>query len=141
MHRLSVCEYYTKHTARASLGRRTQSLTRRRLCVCSLARSLALSTQEAKRRISNPTDEERAQKAGPTGTSPSILNLINESDLTKVLKESIGEFDPPTACQVGTTPTGPEGDANMTGRNYNLVGYKSEGFPYYNAVRILPLTQ
>ena len=36
-------------------------------------------TAAARRRIFEPTDEERADKAHPLGSAPEILNLINDS--------------------------------------------------------------
>jgi hypothetical protein len=87
---------------------------------------------KARRRIFEPTDEERERGVGNLGSAPEITDLINKSRFTDVIQDTIGEFDPPQSTQVGVT--GVAASTNVSGdKGFNLVGYREEGFPYYNA--------
>ena len=61
-------------------------------------------TAEARRRIFEPTDEEREKGAGSLGSAPEITDLINKSRFSDLIQNTIGEFDPPQSTQVGVTP-------------------------------------
>ena len=61
-------------------------------------------TAEARRRIFEPTDEEREKGAGSLGSAPEITDLINKSRFSDLIKNTIGDFDPPQSTQVGVTP-------------------------------------
>ncbi|MCY4656426.1 MAG: hypothetical protein OXC80_06365 [Gammaproteobacteria bacterium] len=68
-----------------------------------------------------------AEKGTYPGAHEDLTNLVNASDVTPVLHEAMGYFDPPIACQVGVLrPRKP-------GEYFNNVGYKDKGMPYFGA--------
>ena len=62
------------------------------------------------------------------GAKPVMTDLINRSDLTPILQEAIGEFDPPSMCQVGLLYPSKSSD------RFNSVGYQDKDTPYYGSV-------
>lgn len=68
-----------------------------------------------------------AQRGQNLGRDSDMLNLVNESDVTPVLHDVMGYFDPPMACQVGVIKPSKPG-----GRFTNL-GYLDHEIPYYGA--------
>ena len=56
-----------------------------------------------------------------------MTDLINTSDVTPILKEVMGEFDPPIASQVGVLKQRQPGD------HFNNLGYRDKDMPYYGA--------
>ena len=72
-------------------------------------------------KIKNP------KKGEYPGATASLTNLVNESDITPVLHEAMGYFDPPKSCQVGILrPREP-------GEYFNNVGYKDKDMPHFGA--------
>ncbi len=68
-----------------------------------------------------------AKKGENLGRDPAMTNLVNASTVTPILREALGEFDPPTACQVGVLkPTEPS-------ERFNNLGYRDRDMPYYGA--------
>ena len=56
-----------------------------------------------------------------------MTDLVNASDITPILTEAMGTFDPPIACQVGVRPVSGPGD------HFNNLGYRERDMPYYAA--------
>ena len=56
-----------------------------------------------------------------------LTDLVNRSHLTPVLNEALGQFDPPSACQVGILKR------RDPGEYYNSVGYRDCDMPHYGA--------
>ena len=56
---------------------------------------------------------------------------MNRSLFGDIMRNTMGEFDPPTTCAAAVLPPG--NHTNMAGERYNLLGYEEEGFPYYNS--------
>lgn len=56
-----------------------------------------------------------------------LLNLLNASDITPILHEVMGMFDPPIACQPGIL------GVRQPGEHYNNLGYKDKDQPYFGA--------
>ena len=77
--------------------------------------------EAAKNRIANTAKGEYA------GAHEDLTNLVNASDVTPVLHEAMGYFDPPIVCQVGVLRPRPPGDY------YNNLGYKDKDMPYFGA--------
>ena len=71
--------------------------------------------------IDNPT------KNKSLATETRLTDLINLSDITPVLHEALGYFDPPIACQPGLIRPRPVGDY------FNNVGYRDKDMPYFGA--------
>ena len=57
-------------------------------------------TQSARSCIAGVVDADYSQ----LGTTAEMLNLVNASPLSKVLRNTMGAFDPPTRCQVAVRP-------------------------------------
>jgi len=75
----------------------------------------------AQDRINNAKEGERLTK------EIEMTNLVNASDVTPILQEAMGQFDPPIACQVGVRGhTPPE-------ERFNNLGYRDMDMPYYGA--------
>ena len=68
-----------------------------------------------------------AKKGEYVGTKRAMTDLVNSSDITPVLHEVMGYFDPPSICQVGVIK-----QSEPTGRYTNL-GYIDKDVPYYGA--------
>ena len=70
----------------------------------------------------------KAAKPGENlGPDPAMTNLVNESDVTPVLHEAMGYFDPPHTCQVGVRKVSAPGD------HFNQLGYHEKDQPYFAA--------
>jgi hypothetical protein len=68
-----------------------------------------------------------ASKGENLGGMKEMTDLVNASSITPILNEAMGEFDPPSLCQVGVLkPRAP-------GEHYNNVGYPDKDMPYYGA--------
>ncbi|MDA0789408.1 MAG: hypothetical protein O2780_08115 [Proteobacteria bacterium] len=68
-----------------------------------------------------------ATKGENLGGTKEMTDLVNASSITPIVREAMGEFDPPTACQVGVLkPRGP-------GEHFNNLGYRDKDMPYYGA--------
>ena len=68
-----------------------------------------------------------AKRGQNLGRDEAMLNLVNASDITPVLHDAMGYFDPPMACQVGVIkPTQPSG-------RFTNLGYIDKDVPYYGA--------
>ena len=61
------------------------------------------------------------------GSSMELTNLVNASDITPVLHDAMGYFDPPITCQVGTNRVRNPGDY------FNNLGYRDRDMPYFGA--------
>lgn len=69
----------------------------------------------------------RATKGENIGVEKEMTDLVNASSITPILQEAMGQFDPPSACQIGIRKVSEPGDY------YNNVGYKDKEMPYYGA--------
>jgi hypothetical protein len=68
-----------------------------------------------------------AAKGENLGGAREMTDLVNASSITPILNEAMGQFDPPTACQVGVLkPRAP-------GEQFNNLGYRDKDMPYYGA--------
>ena len=56
-----------------------------------------------------------------------MTDLLNASSLTPILNDMMGQFDPPTTCQVGVLKP------RQPGSHFNNVGYQDRDMPYYGA--------
>ena len=70
----------------------------------------------------------RAAKKGERLGGESVMtDLVNASSITPILHDAMGQFDPPTACQVGVIKRTEPSD------RFNNVGYRERDMPYYGA--------
>jgi hypothetical protein len=69
----------------------------------------------------------RAERGENLGGAREMTDLVNASSITPILREAMGEFDPPVACQVGVLKPREPGDY------YNNLGYRDKDMPYYGA--------
>ncbi|MDP6916887.1 MAG: hypothetical protein QF895_02905, partial [SAR86 cluster bacterium] len=69
----------------------------------------------------------RAKKGENLGGEKEMTNLVNASQLTPILHEAMGYFDPPVHCQVGVIKQA------QPGEHFNSLGYKDKDMPYYGA--------
>lgn len=56
-----------------------------------------------------------------------MTDLVNASSITPILNEVMGEFDPPSTCQVGILKRTAPGD------HFNNLGYRDRDMPHYGA--------
>ena len=69
----------------------------------------------------------RAKRGESLSGEKTMTDLVNASSVTPLLREVMGEFDPPVACQIGVRKQGqPE-------ERYNNVGYLDKDMPYFGA--------
>ena len=68
-----------------------------------------------------------AKKGEYVGPRPAMTDLINASSLTPILREAMGEFDPPVNCQVATNTV------RQPSANFTPLGYRDKDIPYYAA--------
>ncbi len=68
-----------------------------------------------------------ANKGEYIGGEPEMTDLINASAITPVLKEAMGNFDPPIKCQIGIRKVAEPAD------RFNNVGYREKDMPYFAA--------
>ena len=68
-----------------------------------------------------------ATKGEDLGPSSEMTDLVNASDVTPVLREVMGEFDPPSRCQVGVIKKAEPADF------FNSLGYRDRDQPYFGA--------
>ena len=68
-----------------------------------------------------------AAKGEDLGPTPEMTDLVNASDVTSILNEAMGEFDPPSRCQIGVVKKTEPGDF------FNSLGYRDKDQPYYGA--------
>ena len=68
-----------------------------------------------------------AKKGEYVGPDEAMTNLINASTITPILHDAMGQFDPPTTCQIGILKKSKPGD------HFNNLGYKDRDQPYYGA--------
>ena len=69
----------------------------------------------------------RAQKGENLGGDKAMTDLLNASSVAPALRDAMGEFDAPAACQVGVIKRSPVGD------HFNNLGYRDKDMPYYGA--------
>lgn len=68
-----------------------------------------------------------AKKGENLGAEKTMTDLVNASDITPILHEVMGYFDPPSRCQVGVIkPSKPSG-------RFTNLGYVDGDVPYYGA--------
>ena len=72
-------------------------------------------------RLANPVKGEYA------GAKAVMTDLVNASDVTPVLNDAMGRFDPPSVCQVGVLPVREPRD------RFNNIGNHEPDQPYYGA--------
>ncbi|CAE7593579.1 PGY2 [Symbiodinium microadriaticum] len=58
---------------------------------------------------------------------PAMTDLVNKSAITPILHDALGDFDPPTAAQVGVLKKREPGD------HFNSLGYRDRDMPYFGA--------
>jgi ectoine hydroxylase-related dioxygenase (phytanoyl-CoA dioxygenase family) len=68
-----------------------------------------------------------AQKGENLSGDKALTDLVNASSITPIVREAMGYFDPPTACQVGVLKIQQLGD------HFNSVGYRDRDMPYFGA--------
>ena len=68
-----------------------------------------------------------AKKGEYVGPRKEMTDLLTASDLTPIIHEVMGPFDPPVNCQVAINPVREPGD------NYTPLGYRDRDVPYYAA--------
>ena len=68
-----------------------------------------------------------AKKGERLGGESVMTDLVNASSITPILHDVMGQFDPPTACQVGVIKPSTPSD------RFNNVGYRDRDMPYYGA--------
>jgi ectoine hydroxylase-related dioxygenase (phytanoyl-CoA dioxygenase family) len=68
-----------------------------------------------------------AKKGESLAGTKELTDLVNASAITAILHEAMGQFDPPSACQVGVLKPRPPGD------HFNNLGYRDKDMPYYGA--------
>ena len=66
----------------------------------------------------------KGEDLGPTRV---MTDLVNGSDVTSILNEAMGPFDPPSRCQIGVVKKTTPGDF------FNSLGYRDSAQPYYGA--------
>ncbi len=69
----------------------------------------------------------RAERGENLFAEPEMTDLVNASSLTPILREAVGTFDPPTACQVGVIPKRGASEA------FNALGYRDVDMPHHGA--------
>lgn len=66
-----------------------------------------------------------AKKGENLGSAAEITDLVNASAVTPILNEVMGQFDPPSHCQVGVIkPGGPQD-------YFSPLGYRERDLPYF----------
>lgn len=70
---------------------------------------------------------EAATKGEKLGQDATMTDLVNASTVTPILNEIMGEFDPPTHCQIGVNKP------RQPGEQFNQLGYHEKDQPYYAA--------
>ncbi|MCY4656134.1 MAG: hypothetical protein OXC80_04875 [Gammaproteobacteria bacterium] len=68
-----------------------------------------------------------AKKGERLGLDKTMTDLVNASDVTPVLHDVMGYFDPPSICQVGVIKPSQPSD------RYTNLGYIDKDVPYYGA--------
>lgn len=69
----------------------------------------------------------RAERGEDLGPTREMTDLVNASSITPILREAMGEFDPPSRCQVGVIKRREPGD------HFNNLGYRDRDQPYFGA--------
>ena len=77
--------------------------------------------EAARERIENAAKGELLTK------DPLMTGLVNDTDITPILHEVMGQFDPPVACQVGVNRV------RAPGEHFNSLGYRDRDMPYFGA--------
>jgi len=78
-------------------------------------------TQAALARIKNAKKGENLYEA------TEMTDLVNKSPILQIVTNTMGAFDPPTACQVGVTKISKPGDS------FTALGYREKDMPYFGA--------
>jgi hypothetical protein len=68
-----------------------------------------------------------AAKGESLSSAREMTDLLSASSITPILHQAMGQFDPPSACQIGVLKPRAAGD------HYNNVGYRDKDMPYYGA--------
>lgn len=69
----------------------------------------------------------RAEKGENLFKEKEMTELVNASSITPILREAMGNFDPPIACQVGINKV------REPGEHFNNLGYRDKDMPYFGA--------
>ena len=56
-----------------------------------------------------------------------MTDLVNASDITPILHDAMGQFDPPTHCQIGIN------NVRKPGEPFNNLGYREKDQPYFSS--------
>ncbi len=57
----------------------------------------------------------------------SMTDLVNASSITPILHDAMGQFDPPSRCQIGVRKV------SQPGNYFNNLGYREKDQPYFGA--------
>lgn len=68
-----------------------------------------------------------AGKGEYIGPTQEMTDLVNASDVASILHDAMGDFDPPSTCQIGIRKVSEPGD------HFNNVGYRERDMPYFAA--------
>lgn len=82
-------------------------------------------SEELVQRALNAIDN--AKKGVYIGGQEELTGLVNKSDITPILHEAMGYFDPPSVCQVGIIKP------SKAGERFTNLGYRDKEVPYYGA--------
>jgi hypothetical protein len=66
-----------------------------------------------------------AQKGESLANASELTDLVNQSDVTPILNEAMGQFDPPSRVHVGVTKQSGPRD------HFTPLGYREKDLPYY----------
>ena len=69
-----------------------------------------------------------AKKGEYLGQDESMTNLINASTLTPILRDVMGEFDPPSVAHIAIV------NESKPSERFNSLGYLDKDTPYYGAI-------
>lgn len=68
-----------------------------------------------------------ARKGESLWNDATMTDLVNASTITPILHDVMGQFDPPTHCQIGVRKRSDPGE------HFNNLGYREKDQPYYGA--------
>lgn len=68
-----------------------------------------------------------AGKGEYIGPAPQMTDLVNASDVASILHDAMGNFDPPSTCQIGIRKVSEAGD------HFSNIGYRERDMPYFAA--------
>ena len=78
-----------------------------------------------------PTGNRKTDAVRQIGAQAVATDTVNKSPITSILTEVMGEFQPPTHCQVAYTPVSNQPVEEIEG--YSVSGYRNRDMPYHGA--------